>query len=254
MRSNGGVKVDEQISVKDANNLIRKNFRELMKRHGFLKNKRTGFYFRIQGYFVQLLVLRFSRSLPQIECFLLPTFLYANGHLPYVEARYVRLENQLDPKATAFFADIIIPGPPQAYRLERFNSVWDANRRMLEEILIPYLDRLDFNETLSIFQSGRNDFFQTKLGASDYVSCAAAIGLLKCSLYDESYKRLLEMRKVYAKAIRPSSKSSFLFQKNLDYIDDLLFLLKNKPNQWENRISERIAKTEFETSLLWREN
>ena len=243
-----------QINIKDANNIVRKNFRVIMKRHDFLKSKRTGFYFRIKGCFVQLFVLRFSRSLPQIECLLLPTFLYTNGNLPYIEARYVHLENQLVPKTSAFFADIIIPSSPQVYLLEQFYSVWNANQRILEEILIPYLDKLDFRETLSIFQSGRNDFFQTRIGAYDYVSCAVAIGLLKCSFYEESYKRLLEMREVYARAVSPSSKNPFLFNENLDYIDDLLFLLKNRPNQWEDKISERIAKTEFETSTLWMES
>lgn len=243
--------MDEKISVKDANNLVRKNFRELMKQHAFVKNKMTGFYFRIQGYFIQTFILRFSRSLPQIECLLLPAFLYANGHLPYIEARYVRLESQLVPKESIFFSDIIIPGPPQVYRLERFNSVWNANQRILEEILIPYLDKLDFRETLSIFQSGKNDFFQTRMGASDYVSCAVAVGLLKCSFYEESYEQLLKMRDIYAKAVSPSSD---LFQKNLDYIDDLLFLLQNKPDQWEDKISKRIAQTESETYLLWTGN
>lgn len=246
--------MEEQIKIKDANNLVRKNFRELMKRHGFLKNKRTGFYFRIQGCFIQLFILRFLRSLPKIECLLLPSFLYANGHLPYIEARYVHLGDRLDPKESIFFSDIIILGPPQVYRLERFKSIWNANLRILEEILIPYLDKLDFRETLSIFQSGRNDFFQTRMGASDYVSCATAIGLLKCSFYEESYEHLLGMRAIYAKAANPPSKSTFLFQKNLDYIDDLLFLLQNKPDQWEDKISKRIAKTESETSLLWTEN
>ncbi|WP_298029084.1 hypothetical protein [uncultured Dysosmobacter sp.] len=244
--------MDELISIRDANNLVRKNFRELMKQHDFVKNKRTGFYFRIQGYFVQIFILSFLRSLPQIKCLLLPTFLYANGNLPYMDARLVRLGNQLDPKASISFSDIVIPGPPQVYRLERFNSVWKANQQILEEMLIPYLDKLDFNETLSIFQSGRNDFFETRMGAYDYVSCAAAIGQLKCSFYEESYGQLLKMRDIYAKAVAPSSKNSpFLFQKNLDYIDDLLFLLKNKPDQWKDKVSERIAKTEAETLLYW---
>ena len=64
--------MDGQISLKEANAFVRKQFQGLMKRHGFLKNKRTGFYVRIQSGFVQIFILRFLRSLPQIECLLLP--------------------------------------------------------------------------------------------------------------------------------------------------------------------------------------
>lgn len=245
--------MDGQISVKEANRFVRKQFRVLMEEHGFLKNKRTGFYFRIQESFIQVFILRFSRSLPQIECLLLPGFLYVNGRLPYMDARYVRLENQLVPKSSMYFSDIIIPGPPQAYRLERFQRVWDANRRALEEILIPYLDRLDFNETLSIFQAGRNELFQTRMGASDGVSCAAAVGLLKRASYEDGYDRLSVLRDIYAKEVNPSMEDKFLFRKNLDYVDELLFLLQNKPDQWKDMVSRRIAETERETLLLWTE-
>lgn len=246
--------MDEQINIKDANNIVRKNFRVIMKQHGFLKNKKTGFYFRIQDYFLQVFILRFLRSLPQIECLLFPTFLYVNGNLPYMNARYAHFEERLSPKTSIYFSDIIVPGSPQVYQAEKFNRVWKANQNILEKILIPYLDNLDFYETLSVFQSGRNEYFQTRMGAYDYVSCAVAVGRLKCFAYEESYEQLLNMRDIYARAVSPSSKSTFLFQKNLDYIDDLLFLLQNKPDHWEDKISERIAKTELETSSLWMES
>lgn len=138
--------MDGQISLKEANAFVRKQFQGLMKRHGFLKNKRTGFYVRIQSGFVQIFILRFLRSLPQIECLLLPAFLYANGHLPYMEARYIRLKEQLDLKESIFFADIALPGPPGGYHLTQFERVWNANHRVLEELLIPYLDQLDFEK------------------------------------------------------------------------------------------------------------
>lgn len=134
-------------------------------------------------------------------------------------------------------------------------NIEDAHRRLLADLLIPYLDTQDFHKTPSIFQAGKNDFFQTRMGASDCVACAAAVELLKSPAYEEAYPRLLEMRlemrKVYARAVHPSSKSLFLFQENSDYLDELLSLLQHKPDQREDRISRRIAGTEFETSLLW---
>lgn len=68
------------------------------------------------------------------------------------------------------------------------------------------------------------------------------------------YMKQERPEEIYARAISPASTSIFLFQKNLDYIDDLLILLRNKPNHWENKISERIAKTEYETTSLWLES
>ena len=245
--------MDGQISLKEANAFVRKQFQGLMKRHGFLKNKRTGFYVRIQSGFVQIFILRFLRSLPQIECLLLPAFLYANGHLPYMEARYIRLKEQLDLKESIFFADIALPGPPGGYHLTQFERVWNANHRVLEELLIPYLDQLDFEKTLSLFQSGKNDFFQTMMGVSDDVACAAAVGLVKCARYEEGLARLLEIRDIYARAANTPSSSRILAQKNLEYIDDMLFFLQNKPDQWENNLSRRIAETELETFRLWTE-
>ncbi len=53
-------------------------------------------------------------------------------------------------------------------------NIEDAHRRLLADLLIPYLDTQDFHKTPSIFQAGKNDFFQTRMGASDCVACAAA--------------------------------------------------------------------------------
>lgn len=166
-------------------------------------------------------------------------------------ARYANLENKTVPGSSLFFSDII---SPQGYSRERFDRVWEANQRALEQILLPYLNELDFIKTLGIFQAGKNEYFQTRMGAYDYVSCTVAVGLLKCFSYEDGYERLLAVRDIYAKAVDSSSESIFLFEKNLAYIDDLLLLLQNKPDQWEDKIYERIAKTEFETSLLWTEN
>ena len=214
--------MNEKISQKAANNMVRKKMKNIMKTAGFhLDKQRTGFYFKVQDNFIQLLTLTFSRSLPHINGYLYPTFLYVNGTLPYLEVNMAKLETELGANSSIYFSDILIPESPPSYRIDQFEKIWDCNQRLLESHLIPYLSELDFQKTLSIFESGDTPYFRTKVGASDNVQCTFAIGLLMCGIYDDGYSQLIKAQKAFAKYVNsmsPNAEDVFLFRKNLNFL------------------------------------
>lgn len=247
--------MDEKITQKAANNLVRKRMLELMKTAGFLRDKqRTGFYFRVQDNFIQMITLTFSRSLPQINGYLFPAFLFVNGTLAYLEASMAKFEKELGANASIYFSDIILPESPPSYHVSQFEKVWECNQKLLVKHLIPYLSNLDFKKTLSLFESGRTPYFRTKMGANDNVQCASAIGLLMVGSFDDGYSQLVEAQSAFAQYVNgmaPNAEDTLLFRKNLTYINNLMWLLQERPDQWKDKISTLIAQTISETIQFW---
>lgn len=250
--------MDEKILLKDANKMVRKRMSGIMKTAGFLRDKRrAGFYFRVQDNFIHMLTLTFSRSLPQINGYLYPAFLYVNGTLPYLEANMAKLETELGTNSSIYFSDIVLPESPPSYRVVQFEKVWGCNQKLLENHLIPYLSNLNFQRALSLFESGRTPYFRTKMGANDNVQCAFAIGLLMNGLFDDGYNQLHESQRAFAQYVNnmaPNAEDTLLFRKNLAYINNLLWLLQEHPDHWESRINTQIAQTISETVQFWNMN
>lgn len=246
---------ETMISQKDANSIIRKEIRTMMKQSGFLKAHRSGLFFREKDGFLQSITLGFYRAFPEIKAYIFPTFLYVNGNTPYIEADMIQIQFDEMGENIPFDLPFFIKFKPDpCYYMEQFNEVWSNNKKLLQEYLIPCLDSLDFEKTLALFKEKKTNYFCSHWSVDYALDCAYAVGLLKSGVYEEALEGLKKSREIYAKKVEllgEDNKDIFLFKNNLEYIDDLLYQLQNQPNDWKENIASRIERATDDTLQMW---
>lgn len=238
----------EKYSRKEANKIIKQRFSDFMKAEGFIKRKGiTGHFFRVKEHFIQYILLDISSSVPEFECQIFPAYLYENGYSRYARQYLCVLDEQL-PKEHQRISFTRISDDYGKYPSDKFNEVWENNKYLIKEVAIPYLDVLDFEKTVALFQNGEDEMFRIKKGTYFDINAVeftlAGAFLLKGN-YTEGYKKLKEVRDFYfEKAEEYKEDDIWLFGTKADYIDKLLRILEDKSENWENALQNEIAEAE----------
>lgn len=280
----------EKLSLRKGNRLIKKKFILLMKEHiDFFQEKESYMFCRIKDHFLQhILCWNDSSYGPTFKCHIQPAFLPDIGINYYAAAECIRYEDML-PKEKQnidfFFIRVITPNEKPWYPMDKLDMVWENNKYLIEKIVIPYMERLDFDRTIAILKSGKDELFEV---SNSYpqdkiaIQFTFAIACLLKKEYQEGYQKLVEIKdyfiheterllggrdlKVFKEAerlIRVGNKKaleearcltgyyevfdmmeSYDMKSKADYIKELLTILEQKAENWEDRLQKRISDEE----------
>lgn len=238
----------KKYSRKEANKIIKQRFSDFMKAEGFIKRKGvTGHFFRVKEHFIQYILLDISSSIPEFECQLFPAYLYENGYSRYAKQYLYVLEERL-PKEHRKISFTRISDNYGKYPIDQFDEVWENYKYLIKELAISYLDGMDFDKTIELFQNGKDEMFRIKRGTYfdiNAVEFTLAGAFLIRGNYTEGFKKLKAIRDFYfEKAEEYKSNDIWLFSTKADYIDKLLKILENKSENWENKLQNEIAEAE----------
>ncbi len=234
--------------MKEANKLIKQRFNDFMKAEGFVKQKRTtSQFFRVKEHFIQHFWLNISSHVPEIECYIYPAYLYENGYSIYAKKDLFLLQEQLPKEHQKIdFVDII--DDFGKYPSKKLDEVWNNNKYLMKEIMIPYLDTMNFEKTDKLFMDKKDEMFNIQTGTEFQFNIIeltlAGIFLLKGD-YPEGYKRLKEVKNFFfQKAQQFKGEDDWLFETKADYINKLLRILEDKAENWECTLQNEIAEAE----------
>lgn len=75
--------------------------------------------------------------------------------------------------------------------------VWENNKCLIEDIVIPYMDRLDFDRTIEMLQNGTDALFKIYNWYPEgkkVIHFSLAVAYLLKGEYQEGYQKLLEVK------------------------------------------------------------
>lgn len=171
------------------------------------------------------------------------------------------------------------------YPAESLDMVWENNKCLVEEIVIPYMDRLDFDTTIEMLQNGTNALFKIYNWYPEgkkVIQFTLAVACLLKGEYQEGYQKLLEVKDYFFEKagrfigscdLKILEESEYLIhiydRKSLeearhltgyydifdmlesydakakaDYIRELISILEQKMENWEDRLKKQIEAAE----------
>lgn len=83
------------------------------------------------------------------------------------------------------------------YPAELLDMVWENNKCLIEDIVIPYMDRLDFDRTIEMLQNGTDALFKIYNWYPEgkkVIHFSLAVAYLLKGEYQEGYQKLLEVK------------------------------------------------------------
>lgn len=287
----------EKLSLMKGNRLIKKRFDVLMKEHkDFWEEKEPNHFCRVKDHFLQCIWIWIDNSGygPRFQCLIQPTFLPEVGNTCYATGECIRYREMLPKekqKIDFYPVRVDLPNEKPWYPADKLDEVWENNKYLIEEIVIPHMDRLDFDRTIEMLQSGKDELFKIYNWypkGKIIMQFTLAVACLLKEEYQEGYQKLLGVRdyfyeeterligscdsKVFEEAKRliciGDRKSleearrltgyydifdlleSYDMKAKADYIMELLTILEQKMESWEDRLKKRIEDTE-KCSIEW---
>lgn len=281
----------EKLSITKGNRLIKKKFALLMKGHkDFFEEKEPNNFCRAKDHFLQSIWVGIDSSYqsPRFHSLLQPAFLPEMGNTCYATCECIRYSRMLPKeKQKIDFYDTIVHSTTEKpwYSVGLLDMVWENNKYFIEEIVIPYMDQLDFDRMIEMLQNGTDALFKIYNGYTEgkkVIQFTLAVACLLKGKYQEGYQKLLEVKdyffekaerligncdlKVLEEAeylIRMRDRKSLEEARHLtgyddifdmmesydvkakvDYIRELLDILEQKMENWEDRLKRRIEDTE----------
>lgn len=280
----------EKLSLTKGNRLIKKRFALLMKGHkDFFEEKEPNNFCRVKDHFLQCIwVWIDSSGDARIQCLIQPAFLPEIGNTCYAVGECIRYKEILPKeKQKIDFYSIIVHSPNEkpCYPADMLDMVWENNKYCIEEIVIPYMDQLDFDRTIEMLQNGTDELFkiynwypegkkvmqftlavacllkreyqegyQKLLGVKDYFfeKAERLIGSCDLKVFEEAEylirirdrKSLEEARRLTGYYDIYNMLESYDIKAKADYIRELLYILEQKIENWEDRLMKRIEDTE----------
>lgn len=281
----------EKISLTKGNKLVKKRFNLLMKEHkDFFEEKEPDHFFRVKDHFLQCIWVWIDSSGygPRFQCLIQPAFVPEVGNTCYAAGECIRYKDMLPKeKQKIDFYPVIehLTNEKPLYPVESLDMVWENNKCLIEEIVIPYMDRLDFDTTIEMLKKGTDELFKIYNWYPEgkkVIQFSLAVACLLKGEYQEGYQKLLEVKeyffkkaelligscdlKVFEEAeylIRIRDRKSLEEARRLtgyydifnmlesydakskaDYIRELIYIMEQKMENWEDRLKRRIEDTE----------
>ena len=156
----------EKLSITKGNRLIKKRFDLLMKEHkDFFEEKEPYHFCRVKDHFLQYICVWLDSwgYGPRFKCHIQPAFLPEVGITCYAGGECIRYERMLPKekqKIDFYPVRVISPNEKPWYPADKLDMVWENNKYLIEEIVIPYMDQLNFDRTIDMLQSGRDELFE----------------------------------------------------------------------------------------------
>ncbi len=277
----------EKLSLSKGNGLIKKRFILLMKEHkDFFQEKESHVFSKIKDHFLHSIWFWNDSSYgPTFKCHIRPAFFPDVGSTCYALGECIRYKKMLakEEKKIDFF-DIRIYSSNEKpwYPINKLDVVWENNKYLIEQIVIPYMDQLDFDKMITMLKSGKDELFETYNRYSYEMQFTFAVACLLKKEYQEGYQKLVEVKdhffdeaerllgnrdlKIFKEAeqlIRIGNEKALKEARRLtgyydvfdmmeaydmkskaDYIKELLIILEQKIENWEDRLEKRITDEE----------
>lgn len=281
----------EKLSLTKGNRLIKRRFTLLMKEHkDFFEEKESDHFCRVKDHFLQCIWVWIDSSGegPRFQCLIQPAFLPEIGNTCYAVGECICYREMLPKeKQKIDFYPIIVHSPNEKpwYPSNMLDMVWENNQYLIDEIVIPYMDRLDLDRTIEMLQNGTDELFKIYNWYPEgkkVMQFTVAVACLLKGEYQEGYQKLLGVKDYFFEKaerligscdlktfegaeylIRIRDRKSLEEARRLtgyydifnmlesydtkakaDYIRELLYILEQKMENWEDRLKKRIEDAE----------
>lgn len=196
----------EKLFLTNGNRLIKKRFALLMKRHlDFFEEKEPNHYWRVKDHFLQCIWVGIDSLFhtPRFQCLIQPAFLPEMGSTCYAAGECIRYSSMMPKERQKIdFYDVIVHSPSEKswYPAEQLDMVWENNKYLVEEMVIPYMDQFDFDRTIESLQNGTDKLFKIfnwYPEGKKVMQLTLAVACLLKGEYQEGYQKLLGVKDFY---------------------------------------------------------